>query len=125
MSDQKYLYRCEVCGHIIEVVHAGIGQLVCCGQKMTHLEENSVDAAIEKHVPIIFRDDGGITVQIGSIEHPMTEEHYIEWIEIIFDDRIGRQYLRPGDKPVARFNVKSTYVQARAYCNLHGLWKSE
>ena len=119
------IYRCNVCGNIIEIIHTGADSLVCCGQKMELLAENSVDASTEKHVPVIKKSAGGIIVQVGEIPHPMEKEHYIEWIEIVVDGEISRKFLNPGDKPEAEFNVSSTDVIARAYCNLHGLWKSE
>lgn len=122
MTRKKQIYKCEICGNIVEVVHEGAGELVCCGQLMKLMEENTVDAAIEKHVPVIEKTEKGVKVKVGSVEHPMTEEHYIEWIEIIVDRKAYRQDLKPGDKPEAEFCIEGE-VEARAYCNLHGLWK--
>lgn len=116
------IYRCNVCGNIVEVLHTGADSLVCCGQKMELLIENSVDAAKEKHVPVIEKSKDGVIVRIGEVPHPMEEEHFIEWIEIIDDGKIERQYLKPGDKPEAKFGISSGSIIARAYCNLHGLW---
>jgi superoxide reductase len=123
MGDLSDIYRCEVCGHIIEVLRSGVGQLVCCNQKMTKLESNSVDAAAEKHVPVVEYVGNSIVVRVGSVEHPMTPEHYIMWIEILSGDKIERVILKPGDRPEAKFEVTGKNIVARAYCNLHGLWQ--
>jgi len=117
-------YRCEVCGNIIGLIKNGGGQLVCCGKNMTKLEANTTDAAQEKHVPAIQKKDGKIYVQIGSIEHPMVEEHYIEWIAMVTSKGTERISLEPGEKPEAIFEDKGDAV-VYAYCNLHGLWKTE
>ncbi len=120
MTEQKQIYKCEICGNIVEVLHNGVGTLVCCGQPMNLQKENSVDASKEKHVPIIQ----GEIVKIGSVEHPMTSEHYIEWIEATSKDgQIAKVLLKPNSKPEAKFSFKP--ITARAYCNLHGLWKSK
>lgn len=121
------LYKCSVCGNIVEVVHVGGGELVCCGKPMVLLEADTVDASTEKHVPIIERLDDGYLVKVGSAPHPMLPEHYIEFIEIMTGDgKIGRKYLKPGDKPEAKFNnCKGEIVSAREYCNIHGLWASK
>ena len=120
MTQLKEVYKCEICGNIVEVVHEAGGQLVCCGQPMKLMTENSVDASVEKHVPIIK----GKKVIVGSVAHPMEEKHYIEWIEAISDkNETAKIFLKPGDKPEATFSFKP--VSARAYCNLHGLWKSK
>jgi len=118
------VYKCDVCGNMTQVIHESVGQLVCCNQPMTLQEENTKDAATEKHVPVITKIDGGFEVSVGSVEHPMLDEHWIEWIELIADGKSYRQYLNPGDKPVARFYVEATEVSAREFCNLHGLWKA-
>lgn len=118
------IYKCEVCGNIVEVLHAGVGQLVCCGQPMKLYQENSTDAAKEKHVPVIEKTPQGIRVKVGSAPHPMTEEHHIEWIELIVDGKAYRQFLEPQDAPEALFSVEAEKLTARAYCNLHGLWRS-
>lgn len=118
------IFKCEICGNIVEVLEVGGGELICCGKPMKLLTENEVDASLEKHVPIIERNSEGVIVKIGNVEHPMTKEHFIEWIEIITDKGIGRKYLKPGEKPEAKFPIKSEIIYVRAYCNLHGLWKS-
>jgi superoxide reductase len=125
MAKSNEIYKCSTCGNIVEVLHGGDGDLVCCGEKMELLKENSVDASLEKHVPVIEKKDSGVLIKVGSAPHPMEKEHYIEWIEIMFDGKVDRQYLEPGDKPEAYFNVDSDEIEARIYCNLHGLWKSE
>jgi len=124
MAQVMGVYQCELCGNIVEVLHAGGGELVCCGQPMTSLAENSTDAAKEKHVPVIVPADGGFTVKVGSVAHPMTDAHYIEWIELIAGATVLRQSLKPGDVPEAFFATKASQVSARAYCNLHGLWRA-
>lgn len=124
MTQLNQVYKCEVCGNIVEVLHTGVGTLVCCGKDMILQEENSVDAATEKHVPIIEKTDAGVKIKIGSVQHPMEDAHYIEWIEIIVDGKVDRKNLKPGDAPEAEFNISGEDLIARAYCNLHGLWKS-
>ena len=106
-------------------MHAGPGALVCCGKDMDLMTENTVDAATEKHVPVIEMGDGSIKVKVGSVAHPMQDEHYIEWIELVADGQIYRQYLKPGDAPEATFNLSATSVTAREYCNLHGHWSTQ
>lgn len=119
MTSQKEIYKCEVCGNIVEVLHAGGGTLVCCGQPMKLQEENTVDAAQEKHVPVIEDKK----VKVGSVEHPMTEEHYIAWIEATSESgETCKVFLKAGEVPEAEFAF--VVKEARAYCNLHGLWKS-
>jgi superoxide reductase len=124
MAEKLQIYKCELCGNIVEVIHGGPGELVCCGQPMTLLKENTVDAATEKHVPVIEQVPEGVKVTVGSVAHPMEEAHYIEWIELIVDDKAYRQFLKPGDAPEALFNVSGGSMTAREFCNLHGLWKS-
>ncbi|MCL6448595.1 MAG: desulfoferrodoxin [Armatimonadetes bacterium] len=124
MTELKQVYRCNVCGNIVEVVHTGKGQLVCCNKPMELLAENSVDAAKEKHVPVVERSGEKITVRVGSVPHPMEEKHYIEWIELIADGRVYRRFLKPGEQPEAEFICRAENVAAREYCNLHGLWKA-
>lgn len=123
MKQSLKVFKCNVCGNIVEVLNDGAGQLVCCGQPMKHLVENTVDAAKEKHVPVKEVVDGGLKVKVGSVAHPMDETHYIQWIEIISDGKIYRQALKPGESPEAVFPVSGDWT-AREYCNLHGLWKS-
>jgi superoxide reductase len=118
MTQKTEVYKCEICGNIVEVLHEGGGELVCCGQLMKLQKENTVDASKEKHVPFIE----GNKVKIGLIEHPMTKEHYIEWIEATSETgEIAKIFLKPGEKPEAKFCFEP--ISARAYCNLHGLWK--
>ena len=125
MIQKLQIYKCDVCGNMVEVIHEGEGELVCCGQPMKLMEENTTDAALEKHVPVIEKTEDGIRIQVGSVPHPMTEEHYIEWIELIADGRAYRQFLNPGDEPVAVFKIDAQSITAREYCNLHGLWKAD
>jgi len=124
MTNVNEVYKCNVCGNIVEVLHAGVGQLVCCGQPMVLLKEKTVDEGSEKHVPVIEKTERGIRVKVGSIPHPMEEKHHIEWIEIIGDGRTYRKFLKPGDQPEAEFEVTAANIEAREYCNIHGLWKS-
>ncbi len=124
MAKKLEVYKCELCGNIVEVLHGGAGALVCCGQDMKHIEENTVDAAKEKHVPVIEKTGEGILVKVGSVAHPMEEKHSIEWIEAMADGKVFLRFLNPGDKPEALFQIEAQGVTARAYCNLHGLWKS-
>ncbi|MFO7984738.1 MAG: desulfoferrodoxin [Desulfatiglandaceae bacterium] len=124
MAEKLEIYKCEVCGNIVEVVHGGKGELVCCGQPMVLQQENTVDAAKEKHVPVVEKRTDGETVKVGNVAHPMEEKHYIEWVEIVADGKAYRQFLKPGDAPEAVFNLAADAVTARAYCNIHGLWKN-
>ena len=124
MAESLQVYKCELCGNIVEVLHGGEGELVCCGQPMVLLEENTVDAAKEKHVPVIEKVDGGYKVKVGSVAHPMEEKHFIEWVEIIADGKAYREFLCPTQAPEAVFKISATKVTAREYCNLHGLWKA-
>lgn len=123
MTKLKQVYKCNLCGNIVEVLHEAGGQLVCCGQAMALLTENTVDASREKHVPVIEKTAGGYSVKVGSAAHPMEEKHFIEWIELIIDNKICRKHLKPGETPEAEFCVKADAIEVRAYCNLHGLWK--
>ena len=125
MTEKLQIYKCEVCGNIVEVLHPGEGQLVCCNEPMKLYQENTVDAAKEKHVPAIERVEGGFKVKVGSVPHPMEEKHYIEWIELIADGKAYRQFLKPGEAPEATFTLEAATVTAREYCNVHGLWKGE
>jgi superoxide reductase len=124
MTKLLQIYKCEVCGNIVEMVHAGQGELVCCGQPMKLFTENTVDAAREKHVPVMEKTAVGIKVKVGSVPHPMEEKHYIEWIEVISGGKAYRQFLNPGEAPEATFALQDEQVTLREYCNLHGLWKS-
>jgi len=125
MTEKRQVFKCDLCGNIIEVLHAAAGNLVCCGQPMQLQVENSVDAAQEKHVPVIAQADGKTTVKVGSVAHPMADDHYIEWIEVISGgDVICRYDLKPGDAPEAISKCTCDNITARAYCNKHGHWKS-
>lgn len=123
MAKKLEIYKCAVCGNIVEVLHGGDGELVCCGEPMKLLKENTTDAAKEKHVPVIEKIDGGYKVKVGSVPHPMEAKHYIEWIELLADGKAYRQFLDPGMPPEATFLIKAGTVSAREHCNLHGLWK--
>jgi superoxide reductase len=125
MPEKMDVFKCDLCGNVVEVLTAGAGDLVCCGQDMKKLTENTTDAAVEKHVPALEKKADGWQVNVGSVDHPMTEEHLIEWIELIVDGTVYREFLKAGDKPAAFFPVTADKVTARAYCNLHGLWKAE
>ena len=125
MAEKLQIYKCMVCGNIVEVLHGGVGELVCCGQPMELLDEKTADAATEKHVPVVEKIDGGYKVKVGSVPHPMQEDHFIEWIELLANGKAYRQFLGPGDEPGAIFNAGADSVGAREYCNVHGLWKGE
>jgi len=124
MTKRFEIYKCNVCGNIVEVLHEGVGELVCCGQPMDLLKENTTDAAQEKHVPVIEKTAKGFLVKIGSVPHPMEEKHFIEWIELLADGKAYRTFLNPGDKPEAEFTIKADKAEAREFCNLHGMWKA-
>jgi superoxide reductase len=125
MTKLREIYKCEICGNIVEIVHTGGGSLVCCNEEMKLLEGKTDDSANEKHVPYIQKTMSGILVKIGqNQDHPMTEEHYIEWIQVIADGVAYRKFLKPGNKPEAEFSIEADNVIAREYCNVHGLWKS-
>ena len=125
MAKRLEIYKCEICGSIVEVTHSGAGALICCGKNMERMTENTTDAATEKHVPVIEIGDTSITVKVGDVAHPMEKAHYIEWIEILVNDKVYRQYLQAGEPAEATFNVTTANVTARAYCNLHGLWTAK
>lgn len=125
MIKLNQIYKCDVCGNIVEVINAGGGTLVCCGKPMRLLEGNTVDASLEKHVPVVEKADGGVIVKVGSVEHPMEEKHYIEWIEIHAGEKVYRKHLKPGEKPEAFFEIDEEVEYAREYCNLHGLWRNK
>jgi superoxide reductase len=124
MTQRDEIYKCEKCGNIAGILHSAGGQLICCGEPMKLLKENSVDAAVEKHVPVIEKKGTIVTVRVGSVAHPMEEKHYIEVIGVLAENKVYRAYLKPGDKPEAVFEIKENITCARAYCNLHGLWKN-
>ena len=123
MTSRHQIYRCEVCGNIVEVLHPGTGILTCCGQPMTPLEEKTTDKDKEKHVPVVKEQDGALTVTVGSIMHPMEEKHFIEWIELITDKGVERKYLKSGNKPEAVFKTTEEIKKVREYCTVHGLWR--
>ncbi len=124
MAERLEVYKCEACGNIVEVLHGGKGELVCCGEPMKLMTENTVDAAKEKHVPVIEKTADGVKVKVGDVPHPMEDKHFIEWIEIVADGKVYRQFLNPGEAPEAVFPVQADKVTAREYCNLHGHWKA-
>jgi len=124
MTAKLQIYKCEICGNIVEVLHEGQGELVCCGKPMKLLVENTTDASREKHVPVVEKTATGVNVKVGSAPHPMEEKHYIEWVQILADGKSYRQFLSPGQAPEATFDVKAAAVTAREYCNIHGLWKA-
>ncbi|RLE64164.1 MAG: desulfoferrodoxin [Thermoprotei archaeon] len=124
MTELRQIYKCNVCGNIVEVLHSGAGQLVCCNHPMKLLQEKTEEVGKEKHVPVIEITEAGVKVKVGSIPHPMEEKHYVEWIEIIANGVTYRKFLNPGDKPEAEFPVKAEKITAREYCNLHGFWKT-
>jgi len=126
MTQRDEVYKCEHCGNIATIMHAGGGKLICCGEEMKLLKENTTDAAVEKHVPVIEQSGTAVTVKVGSVAHPMEDKHYIEVIGVLAEgDKLYRAYLKPGDKPEAVFEISGKVICARAYCNLHGLWKSK
>ena len=125
MTQRNEVYKCELCGNLVGVISGAGGSLVCCGQDMTLLPGNTTDAAVEKHVPVITQDGNTVRAVVGAVPHPMEEKHYIEVIGILAEDKLYRAYLSPGEKPEATFTIEGKVQCARAYCNLHGLWKSE
>ncbi len=118
------VFRCEVCGNIVELVYAGGGQLVCCEKPMIQMEEKTRDDGKEKHVPVIVKTQTGVKVKVGGVPHPMEEKHFILCIELIVDGRICRKFLAPGDAPEAEFEISGDNLIAREYCTVHGLWKN-
>jgi len=124
VTEKLQVYKCEICGNIAEVVHTGVGELVCCGQPMKLLKEKTVDEGNEKHVPVIEKTGAGVKVKVGQVSHPMEENHYIEWIQITADGESYRKFLKPGKAPEAEFHGVSGNVKAREYCTIHGLWES-
>ena len=124
MISREQVYKCNICGNIIEILHAGGGELVCCGEPMELLQEKTADAALEKHVPVIEKTASGTKVKVGQVPHPMEEKHFIEWVEILAGGNVYRKFLKPGDKPEAEFKIDNEGVIAREYCSVHGLWKS-
>lgn len=126
MTQLRQIYKCEVCGNVIEINHEGAEALICCGQPMNLLEAKSQDAGNEKHVPVIEKTSNGVLVKVGDVEHPMEEKHYIKFIEVHTKDKVLRAELKPGMKPQAEFNVSiDDVIEAREYCTVHNLWKSK
>lgn len=126
MPKQLEVYFCEICGNVVEVLRGEAGELVCCGENMILLEEKgAAQEGKEKHVPVIEKGDGTITVKVGSVPHPMLAEHYIEWVEVIADGKAYRQFLKPGETPEAVFNISADQITAREYCNIHGMWSEK
>ena len=123
MVGMRQIFKCEDCGNIVGVMHTGVGELVCCGKPMVLMTEKTVDAGKEKHVPVVEKTPTGIKVKIGSVEHPMEENHYIEWIEVFVGPKTYRKYLHAGEKPEAEFTLSADKLEVREYCNVHGLWK--
>ena len=122
MTELNQIYKCNICGNIVEVVHNGGGELVCCGEPMELKQAKTEDEGREKHKPVVERTDTGVIVRIGEIDHPMISEHYIEWIEVVTEHRTYRKFLEPGNDPSAEFFLEAEYIKVRAYCNIHGLW---
>ncbi|MDR3559426.1 MAG: desulfoferrodoxin [Candidatus Pacebacteria bacterium] len=125
MTEQKQIYKCNICGNMVEMVHTGAGELVCCGQNMEWKQEKNDDEGMEKHKPVIERTDSGVIVKVGSVPHPMESAHYIEWIEVITEHRVYRKKIDINQDPWAEFFLEAEHIKARAYCNVHGLWSSE
>jgi len=125
MTELRQIYKCNICGNIVEVVHTGVGQLVCCGQPMELLKEKTVDIGLEKHVPVIEKLGNKVKVKVGSVPHPMEQKHYIGWIEIVANGKTCRKFLKPGEKPEAEFETTAEEIEAREYCNIHGLWRTK
>ena len=119
-------FRCQHCGNIIVKIVDSKVPVMCCGEIMKELTPNTTDAAQEKHVPVVEKQGNGYLVKVGAVPHPMTEEHYIEWIEIITENATYKKFLKPGDKPEAYFdNIKENKFTVKEYCNLHGLYKAD
>ena len=125
MAERLQVYKCDKCGNIVEVLFGSQGVLVCCGEEMKLLAENTTDAAREKHVPVIEKIDNGYKVTVGSVPHPMADDHYIQWIELVAGDKSYTAFLKPGGAPEATFLIDAASVTAREYCNLHGHWKAD
>jgi superoxide reductase len=125
MTKKLQVYKCEVCGNIVEVLHEGVGELVCCDQPMKLMEEQTEEQGKEKHVPVVEKTDKGIKVKIGSVPHPMEEKHYIEWVAVHTDKETFRKFLKPGEKPEADFEITEKVLKAKEYCNVHGLWSTK
>ncbi|MCJ7827680.1 desulfoferrodoxin [Patescibacteria group bacterium] len=125
MTELKQVYLCEVCGNVVEVVGKGFGELVCCKQPMKLQQPRNQDEGLEKHVPVVEKTETGLKVQVGEIPHPMEENHFIQWIELVIEDIVYRQHLKSGQAPEVEFALKPEKYIVREYCNLHGLWQTE
>jgi len=125
LTELKEIYKCAICGNVVEVLHTGAGELVCCGEPMELMQPKKEDLGKEKHVPVIEKSGEAIRVKVGSEAHPMEDKHFIEWIELIADGKVYRERLNPGEEPDAVFYLKADKVSARIYCNVHGLWESK
>lgn len=125
MVEMNEVYKCEICENIVEVLQSGEGVLVCCGENMKLLEEQTEDQGYEKHVPVVEKTENGVKVKVGDVPHPMEESHFIQWIEVITSHGIYRKHLEPGQNPEAEFCISDENVVAREYCNIHGHWKKE
>lgn len=128
MTERLEMYRCEICGNLVQVILAGGGELVCCGQPMTLLKPNTIeDVALEKHIPVYIQRENGVEIQVGSVLHPMNDDHYIMFIESISEDRnrMKLQYLHPGQEAKMLLEQKLGKEKALEFCNLHGLWEGE
>ena len=123
MTEILQVYKCDICGNIVEVLHDGVGQLICCGEPMKLLAKKSKDIGLEKHVPVVEKAGNKVRVKVGSMPHPMEQNHFIEWIEITGEGESCRKFLKPGSKPEAEFITTAERVKAREYCSVHGLWK--
>lgn len=127
MAKKEKIYKCSICGNIVEVLHEGIGTLVCCGKDMDELVERDSDEGQEKHVPVISVNGSTVIVKVGDIPHPMEDSHHIEFVQLMVDDTVQTKYLKPNDTPQAEFSLPEEYntISAREYCNLHGVWISK
>ena len=124
MAQLREVYKCEKCGHIIEVLHDANGTLTCCDEEMILMLENVKEAATEKHIPVVSKLEDGIYIKVGSVLHPSFPDHFIEWIEVHTPSKIYRKCLKPGDNPEAIFKIDEEIILVREYCNIHGLWKA-
>jgi superoxide reductase len=125
MAKKSEIYKCSVCGNIIEILHEGAGTLTCCEKEMIKMEEKTSEEGNEKHKPILEKNDEGVAVKVSSIPHPMEDSHFIEWVEITTNKGTSKKFLKPGEKPEEKFPVGEEVIKVRSYCNLHGLWKGE
>jgi len=122
MAEKMGIYKCEICGNIVEVLHAGMGVLVCCGQNMTLLPEKVTEQGNEKHLPVIEQNGNEYHIKVGEIQHPMLDEHHIEWIDAVTEKEVLRKFLKAGEVPEMVFSTKYKLIKVREHCNIHGLW---